>query len=60
MTGAERIISNLEKRRHEIMVRGAALDADRARLAYQVAVDESFIARQPWRQLKKSRMHRRS
>jgi hypothetical protein len=51
MTEAERIISNLEKRRHEIMLRGAALDSDRARIAYDAMVRDSFIARQRWREL---------
>jgi hypothetical protein len=51
MTEAERIISNLEKRRHAIMIQGVALDADRARIAYDAMVRDSFIARQRWREL---------
>jgi hypothetical protein len=51
MTEAQTIVADLERRRHEIMQRGAALDADRPRIAYDAMVNDSFLARMRWRSL---------
>ena len=45
MTEAEQIVPNLERCRNETMQRGIALDADRAKIAFDVMVGSRVTAR---------------
>jgi hypothetical protein len=48
---AQEIIADLERRRHELMLRGMGFDEERQELAYRILAENSFTARQRWREV---------